>query len=143
MHVAPHGTKGTRFAAVSSMLNSLEEFVKVGGVSQSKIEDVYKRLMSAHRTKVTHGEYTSGDREGPPNAMSYLCNAMMKEEDEYQAEKTAKTDAEKEALAKKEAKGQEVRLRNCRLPEAVSAVSIFVDPRLRMLGPTLGKRMQE
>lgn len=132
MHVAPHGTKGTRFAAVSSMLNSLEEFVKVGGVSQSKIEDVYKRLMSAHRTKVTQGEYTSGDREGPPNAMSYLCNTMMKEEDEYQAEKTAKTDAEKEALAQKEAKGQEVRLRNCRLPEAVSALSIFVDPWLRM-----------
>lgn len=105
---APHGQKGKRFEAVALKLNSLHDFINVGGMGQSKMEEVYKRLLVAHREKFANGEFKSGEREGVSSPTQYICNQIMGEEDGLQAAKTAKTEQAQEALANKEAKGKEV-----------------------------------
>lgn len=107
VHTAPHGQKRKRFEAVTNKLNSLDEFIRVGGVAQSKMEEVYKRLMATHREKVANGDFDGGEGEGQPNAMRYVCNKLMEEEDEFQAKKSGKTDQVKEKVSTpKKARGK-------------------------------------
>lgn len=109
VHLAPHGQKRKRFEAVASHLNSQDAFIRVGGVSQSKMEDVYKRVMGAHRDKVTSGDFSSGEREGTPSAIAiqYVCSKLMQEEDEFRR-KTGKMDQVRKVFTQKA--GKEVRL---------------------------------
>ncbi|CAM9262501.1 unnamed protein product, partial [Pylaiella littoralis] len=107
VHTAPHGQKGKRLEILGKTLNSLDLFIAVGGVRQSKIEEMYRKLMADYREKVDKGEWTSGEREGQLSPVQYLCNEIMKEEDVFFACKTAKTEEAQQELARKEAKGQE------------------------------------
>lgn len=112
VHTAPHGTKGKRFQAVTEKINTLKMFVEAGGVTQSRVEDVYRRIMTAHRDKLSNGERKSRDLEGSPiNSLQYLCHNIMCEEEEYSLAKGGGSRAEdKQAAADmNEARVQEVR----------------------------------
>lgn len=111
VHTAPHGQKGKRFQAVTEKINSLEMFAEAGGVTQSRVEDVYRRIMTAHREKLLNGERMSGEFEGSPiNSLEYLCHNIMREEEEYLSVKWGGSRAEEKQAAadKNEARVQEV-----------------------------------
>lgn len=111
VHTAPHGQKLKRFETLGAILNSLDKFVKVGGVRQGKIEETYRRLMAEYREKVAKGDWRSGEREGQLRPIQYLCDKIMTEEDDFLANKTAKTEEAQQELARKgQGKGGETRI---------------------------------